>query len=422
MNAVAEALDFMKQLGTPSSLLDDAREIVPRPLRVNSHVHLPPNFSAFQSVSQAVELAAAERLDVLGASNYYDYDVYGPFARLARSHGIFPLFGLEVIALIDDLVKSGVKINDPGNPGKIYVCGKGITRLAPLCAEAMEILEVIRRNDSSRIREMIARLEQTLASRGTPTGITEDRVIDLVVQRHGCPREQVWLQERHVCLAFQEELFRLLPARGRADAIARLLGLGKPSFSDDDAVRIQNEIRSQLLKSGKPAFVPETFISFEQARKMILAFGGVPCYPVLADGTNPITPFESPVEKLIEHLRRLGFHAVEFIPVRNTPDVLSRYVKAFHDAGFVVTAGTEHNTLDLIPLLPSCVGGVPVPDDVVAIFNRGARIVAAHQFLSLHNQPGFVDADGRRNPNLELESLERLGGAVIDRYRKQAMN
>lgn len=418
MNAVAEALDSLKRLGSPRSLLDDARAIRPRPLRVNSHVHLPPNFSAFQNVSQLVELAAAERLDVLGVSNYYDYDVYGEFARLAADRGIFPLFGLEVIALIDELVKSGVKINDPGNPGKIYICGKGIVRLAPLCAEALEILEIIRRNDSSRIREMIERLEQTLAARGMPTGITENDVIDRVVQRHGCRREQIWLQERHVCQAFQEALFRLLPGPGRAEAIARLLGYDRPNFSDDDAVRIQNEIRAQLLKSGKPAFVPETFIDFDQARKMILAFGGIPCYPVLADGTNPITPFESPVETLIAQLRRMNFHCVEFVPVRNKPDVLSRYVRALRDAGFIVTAGTEHNTLELIPLLPTCVGGTAIPDDVVAIFNEGARVVAAHQFLALHGQDGFVDADGKRNERLDLVELQSLGAAVIERHQQ----
>lgn len=417
-SAVADALESLRNLGTPRSLRGSSANA--RPLRVNSHVHLPPNFSAFENVRQAIDLAAAERLDVLGVSNYYDYDVYGEFVRLARQRRIFPLFGLEVIALIDDLVRSGTRINDPGNPGKIYVCGKGIVRLAPLCAEALEILEVIRRNDSTRIRAVVERLEQTLASRGTPTGTNEASVIDMVVRRHGCPRGQVWLQERHVCQAFQEALFRVLPSPGRADAIARLLGLPEPTFSDDDVVKIQNEIRTHLLKSGKPAFVPETFITFEQARKMILAFGGIPCYPVLADGTSPITPFEAPVESLVEHLRRLGFHAVEFIPVRNTPDVLRRYVKALRDAGFIVTAGTEHNTLDLIPLLPTCAGGVPVPDEVVAVFNEGARVVAAHQFLALHNQPGYVDPDGNRNEQWSIADLAAIGDAVIHRYQQQA--
>ncbi|MCC2670179.1 MAG: hypothetical protein K0Q72_2650, partial [Armatimonadetes bacterium] len=99
--------------------------------KVNAHIHLPPNFSAFDTVAQAVDLARDQGIGVLGASNYYDYTVYGEFSERARAAGIYPLFGLEVIALLDDLQEAGVKINDPGNPGKLYLCGKGLSRFSP---------------------------------------------------------------------------------------------------------------------------------------------------------------------------------------------------------------------------------------------------------------------------------------------------
>ena len=110
------------------------------PAKANAHIHLPPNFSAFATVGQAVDLAAQQGVSVLGASNYYDYDVYGEFGKLALARGIYPLFGLEIIAMSQPLRATGVKINDPGNPGKIYVCGKGITRFAPMNAEASRLL------------------------------------------------------------------------------------------------------------------------------------------------------------------------------------------------------------------------------------------------------------------------------------------
>ena len=106
------------------------------PPRVNTHIHLPPNFSAFDSVEQAVTLAADEHIGVLGVSNYYDYDVYGEFVDLARRRGIFPLFGLEIISMQADLRDAGVRVNDPGNPGKTYLCGKGITRFDAMSPEA----------------------------------------------------------------------------------------------------------------------------------------------------------------------------------------------------------------------------------------------------------------------------------------------
>ena len=84
-------------------------------------------------------------------------------------------------------MKGGVKINDPGNPGKMYVCGKGITRFAPFSPEAERLLGIIRHNDSTRIREVIQKLGQVFAERGMPLKLTEADVLEMVAKRHGCP-------------------------------------------------------------------------------------------------------------------------------------------------------------------------------------------------------------------------------------------
>jgi hypothetical protein len=423
---VAEALAFLKGLGTPAELSAlAAKGYAPvAPLKVNAHIHLPPNFSAFTTVAQAIDLAAAQGIGVLGVSNYYDFEVYADFVGGARKAGIFPLFGLEIISLIDELVKAGVKINDPGNPGKMYICGKGITWLAPFNAEAQRLIGIIRRNDSTRIAEVVRKLSDIFAQRGVPLGLTESAVIDMVVKRHGCPPARVYLQERHVCQAFQEAFFAKVPAGERMEKLARVLGLSAaPKFGPDEAVKIQNEIRAQLMKAGKPAYVDETFVNFEQAYRLILELGGIPAYPTLADGTIPICPFEDPVEKLVENIKGRGFQCAEFIPIRNTPEVLSKYVKAMRAAGLVVTAGTEHNTLDLLPIEPTCVKSIPVPEDVKAIFWEGACVVAAHQFLTLHGKCGFVDSTGKPNPEYSstearIGAFKALGAAVIQRYRE----
>ena len=36
------------------------------------------------------------------------------------------LFGLEFISVLEEQQRRGIKINDPGNPGRAYICGKGI--------------------------------------------------------------------------------------------------------------------------------------------------------------------------------------------------------------------------------------------------------------------------------------------------------
>ena len=142
---VDEALAALKGLGTPEEMRGLAAEGygATEPLPANTHIHLPPNFSAFESVQQAIDLAAKEDIGLLGVSNYYDYEVYGDFVERAQVKGIFPLFGLEIICMQDDLRTAGVKVNDPGNPGKTYVCGKGITRFGQMTDEAQRLLNEI---------------------------------------------------------------------------------------------------------------------------------------------------------------------------------------------------------------------------------------------------------------------------------------
>jgi hypothetical protein len=90
-------------------------------------------------------------------------------------------------------------------------------------------------------------------------------------------------------------------------------------------------------------------------------------------------------------------------------------------AGLVVTAGTEHNTIDLLPLEPTCTKGAPIPEEIREIFWEGACVAAAHQFLSLSGECGFVDEAGNPNPDFQtaeerIEAFRGIGAAVIQRY------
>ena len=143
--------------------------------------------------------------------------------------------------------------------------------------------------------------------------------------------------------------------------------------------------------------------------RSFLALGGIPSYPVLADGVSPITDYEQSPGALIADLKTRGIPAAEFIPSRNTPTVLSEYVHVLREAGLFVTAGTEHNTLELLPLAPACLGGVPIPEDIQEIFWEGVCIVAAHQDLTARGLPGFA-------PGSSLGEFRALGESVLARF------
>ncbi len=417
-----DALKILRDVGGVEELrglAEDGFAPQARP-RVNSHIHLPPNFSAFESVSQAVGLADEQDVRVVGVTNYYDYNVYGQFVALAAEKGIFPLFGLEVISLVDDLVTAGVKVNDPGNPGRMYLCGKGVVGVADPSPRAAELLKKIRINDTKRMAEMTAKVARIFASAGIGENVSDSDVIDMIVARHGSQRETVTIQERHIAQFFQQLLFDKVPAESRLAKLAEIFG-AESKASGDDAVKIQGEIRSHLMKAGKAAFVTETFLNFEDARELILELHGVPCYPTLADGTSPLCDFENLPEKLVGELKARKINMAELIPIRNTPEILSQYVKALRAAGIVVVGGTEHNTLDLLDIEPTCIKGLPVPDDIKEIFFEGICVSAAHQFLVLNGLVGFVDKQGQPNPDFDsdearIQAFANLGAAVIQKF------
>ncbi len=425
---IDNALERLHALGTPEEMraaADNLQSRTPVP-GANAHVHLPPNFSAFQSTDQAVTLAAEQAIRVLGVSNYYDFSIYADFASRAWQQGVFPLFGLEVIALLEDLQRASTLINDPGNPGRMYICGKGIVRFAMMTPEARDLMRWIRRNDAARMRRMVDLVEQVFAGHGLGTGLNEALILDRIAGRFKLDRSSVCLQERHVAQAFQEELFRLVQPSERNARLSATLGI-RFEAAPEDHLKVQHEIRSALMKVGKPAFVREDFVDFQQACRLILELGGIPCYPTLSDGAKPICAFEDPPEKLVEALKFRRIHCAEFIPLRNRPEVLERYVRALRKAGLVVTGGTEHNTPDLVPLEPRCLQGLPVPAGVREIFWEGACVVAAHQFLSLHGACGYVDGAGNLNPDFpdiesRISSFARLGAAVVSRYHEKTTN
>ncbi len=385
---------------------------------LNTHVHLPPNFSAFDTADDAVTAAAAEGLGVLGASNFHDHRVYGRFARAAAAAGILPLFGLEFISVVDDLRDAGTLVNDPANPGRIYLCGKGVDPFGAPTEAAARLAARTRSADVERMAAMVPRLRECFARAGLETALTTDGIAEDVAERAEVPPAWVVLQERHVAMAFQEALFLLVPPERRAALLARAFG-APAGPSVEDSIAVQGEIRSRLMKAGRPAFVPESPVSFDDAYRLVLEMDGIPCYPTLADGASPVCPWERPPGALAERVLARGIHAAELIPNRNEPVVVDAYVAAFRGAGIIVMAGTEHNTRTSIPLEPRCVDGSPPSPAARAAFREATCVVAAHQHLRASGRPGYVDREGRLNAGFpdgesRIRWFAALGAELIE--------
>ncbi len=208
----------------------DVREPAARRLPVvNTHVHVPPNFSAFATVADAVDAAAREGATALGISNFFDQQVYADFAEHAGRAGIVPLYGLEFITLDDDLAAAGIRVNDPANPGRMYLCGKGIAPFKVKSANAARIATQIRQGNDDRASAMVAKLADWFGACGLVTELTADVIAADVALAADVPVEWVSLQERHVAMAFQRALAELPldPARRRPRTSLRGAGDGR---------------------------------------------------------------------------------------------------------------------------------------------------------------------------------------------------
>ncbi|MCB0912444.1 MAG: hypothetical protein KDB60_12590, partial [Propionibacteriaceae bacterium] len=90
--------------------------------------------------------------------------------------------------------------------------------------------------------------------------------------------------------------------------------------------------------------------------------------------------------------------------------------KAFTDAGIIVMAGTEHNTLDRIPIEVACVDG-PASASARKAFWEATCVVAAHQHEVGEGRPGYVDRAGVRTA-IPTAALVELGSALITKEHR----
>ena len=341
-------------------------------INVNAHMHTPYSFSAFSGVEDALDRAKAEGVGVVGINDFYSMDGYEAWRGGCASRGLYPLFGIEFIALDTADQAAGLRVNDPGNPGRTYISGKGLACPVTLSGEPARQLAAVRAEANDQVRRMCAKLNEHLAAVGSAIKLD----FGWIERELTCGS----IRERHLAKAL-----RLAVVASGKD-LAGELGLifGKPLKSDpsNDAA-VENEIRSTLLKAGGAAFIPEdpkAFLPVGTVQSIIEAAGGIPTYPFLADDAKGnFTDFEGDLQKAADTLKKRGFRSVEFITTRNTTAVLESYAGYLEDEGFIVTFGSEHNTPAMEPILLRTRDASGLTDRLKAINYRGACAVAAHQ-------------------------------------------
>ena len=352
----------------------------PEPQGTNTHVHTNYSFAAFDSPAQAAWEAYQAGVEIFGINDHYTVDGHHEFRQACAIVGIPACFSIEVVAMDREAEAAGDLLNDPGNPGRIYLTGKGVTTANN--EQARATLEELRHHQEVRNQAMVKAVANHFKQKiGLPGPSWEDVVsqtpLGNTTERH-IARASVWQLRNHA--QSQNKDFATL--------YQTLCGQAP---KDDDAGQ-QNQLRSCLLKSGKPCYVeeaPEAYPDLAGLRQLFLDLGAIPCYPILG---NPITAGEEDVSALCDRLDAWGIHALELIPSRNTDDRVAAVLAEAEKRGWPVFDGTEHNTPTMEPLITQW-GADP---RFRPYFRTSSLVLLGHQSLASNGEVGYVDRQGRR--------------------------
>lgn len=398
--------------------LDTQTKVLSSMTNVNTHIHTPYSFSSFDSINQAVLMAKQQKISALGINDFNTTEGYAEFAAACEENGIYPLFNIEFISLNHEDKEKGLRWNDPINPGIIYLCGKGLNYPFMLSNDSKNMISSMWKGTQDRIWKMLGLLNDLMKSRNIDITLNYNQIRNLYAKNS--------VRERHVAKGLHLSILQKWPNPDDSITIFRHL-FDDPSFTADptDMVFMQNEIRNRLLKAGKKAYVDENYTAFlnpSQTRNIILEAGGIPCYPMLADDQSSNSDYEKDISSLAIKLHEMEIFAVEFLPYRTSFDLLKKCALFLYNQGFCVTFGTEHNTPELLSLVPTARNNVPFDSELSQIAYEGACIIAAHQAKHRLNRPGFVDNQGKRiYYGNQLKEFIRIGEETIRKTNSNSL-
>jgi hypothetical protein len=382
---------------------------ITNPLDVNTHFHTPYSFSAFESIHEIFERAEKEQVDILGINDFITTFGYVEFNDLAQRYKKFPVFSIEFMGLMKDEQAKGIRINDPNNPGRIYFCGKGLAFPEQFSEYSRDLLQQVFDESHKQTMAMTRKLNEHLQKIDAPFQLEFNEIREKF--------SKGMVRERHLAKALRKNIEEHFGETQNINKfLEKLCGGRKLEYAEGRPAKLDNELRSILLKKGGVAFIEEdqkAFLTLPQIQKIILDARGIPCYPVLLDDTEGnYTDFEADPERLFIELAKRKIYAIELIPGRNDINHLKRFVEFFNEKGFIITMGTEHNTPEMIPMKLRTRNNEPLDHGLKATVYYGACIIAAHQFLTAKGQEGYLTKEGF--PRIEKQDeFITLGNAVI---------
>lgn len=351
----------------------------------NLHCHSFFSYNAYNlSPAGLVWNAVKNNFYAIGLVDFDVLDGVEEFLECCEKARIRCCAGFETRVFVPQFAK--YQINSPGEIGICYHIGLGFISQK---VKKREILIKLKSIAQNRIRNMIELVNRFLS----PLKIDYEKDV-IPLTPAGNPTE------RHLCIAYIDKSKRIFP--GDKDFLnfwCEKLNLSETELEKIvcDHIAFQNLIRSKLMKSGGPGYIPpkpETFPTLNEVNEFILANGGIPTFAWL-DGTSD---GEQRIEELLPLLIASGVYAVNIIPDRNwnikDPEVkkikiknLEKFITLSKELYLPIFIGTELNApgqkfvddLDTPELQP-----------YYELFLDGVHIAHAHTMLQRISGMGYT--------------------------------
>ncbi|MEI6914204.1 MAG: hypothetical protein WCL39_03645 [Armatimonadota bacterium] len=386
-----DSFDALRRQDALLALLQMAKEgqfAFPAPKQeVNVHFH---SFFSFNGLGWSPSRIAWEAkkygLEVAGKVEFDVLDGMEEFLHAGEILGLKTVNSLETRVFIGEYASQ--VINSPGEPGVAYFMTAGCCRPPDKGSQAEVTARVLYETARSRTEELTQRVNLHLA----PVVVDyEADVLPLTPAGNAT--------ERHLLAACDNKARELFDDEASlAEFWSSKLGTDAASLVND-SVKLQETMRSKLMKQGGAAYVTPDTSSFPPVETVISfakEIGAIPCAAWL-DGTNP---GEDDMDQMLELLLSKGVSMANITPDRNwnIKDAaekelklrkLEEMVRACRKHGLPIIIGTEMNKLGL-PFVDNF--QTPELQPYIQDFMDGAHFLWGHTLLSRHANSGYFSA------------------------------
>ena len=301
---------------------------------VNNHIHTTYSFSPY-SPSAAVFYARRAGLATAGIMDHDSVGGCAEFARAGAIAGMPVTTGFELRVDMSDTPLCGKRFNSPDQRSIAYVAAHGIPQQKYADCEAF--LAPLRELRNGRNRRMVERLNGLAAGLGLALDFDRD-ILPLSQYRDGGS-----VTERHILCGLSRAIMEQCGrGRGVAAFLREKLGI---EVSDKAEAYLRDSANPHylydLIGALKSGLLTRFYVDaadecpdVREFLRFVEGIGAIAAYAYLGDVTDSATgdkkaqAFEdSYLEDLFGFLKQSGFHAVTYMPSRNTMGQLRR-VKA----------------------------------------------------------------------------------------------